>query len=157
MGRRLKKARLTLINIWNTYPYRYDTNSPYYCTQKMFCDVNKDFNRLISELVLQGYSYKVPSQGGYIRIKKFRTTKSSPDWYLTNLHYGEENKLLPKGEKKLIMHRNKHSDGWAGRWWWDMGKCWRNARLYRFKPTRYNARQIAKQINNNNLITSYLQ
>lgn len=157
MGRRLKKARLTLLNIYNDYPYRYDINNSLYCTRRMYCDINKDFNRLISELIAEGYSYKMPAKGGYLRIKKFKVTSPTPNWYLTKLHHGEENKTLPKGEKKLIMHRNKHSDGWAGRWWWDMSNGWKNVLLYRFKPTRFNARQVAKRINNDNLITNYLQ
>lgn len=161
MGRKRKKDRITLKNIWHSYPYRYDQTHPYYCKRKLFCDINRDFNTLLAEMITDGHTFKVPGRGGNIRMKKFKSNGKKIDYRRTEEVYGEDvwekNRQLPPEEKMIIHHTNKHSDGWAARWWWRASKWWKFTGLYRFTATRTNQRMINKKISSDNIITEYLQ
>lgn len=149
--------RITLKKIWQTYPHRYNPKHKLYVDQKTFTDINKDFNLLLSKMIIQGHTFHLPSRGGDIRIKKFKSDRRIPDFKKTKELYGEENKLLPAGQKKVVYCTNKHSDGWAARWWWDKSKWWRFHSLYRFKATRTNNRELSRQIQDNNTIIYYYE
>jgi len=156
MPRKRKKKSITLQNIYYTYPHRYNEKNKFYCTEKQYKEISRDFFELISELIINdGFVFKLPVRIGEISVVKFRSKKKSIDWKLTNLLYGEENKVSE--EKKRVYHNNYHSEGYAARWWWDCSRWLKYNQLYRFKPTRYNNRYLTKKIKDDNTIIHYLE
>lgn len=153
MGRKRKKKSITLDNIYYTYPYRYNNKSKYYISKKQYKDISKDFYAMLSEMIVNGFTYKLPSRIGEISIVKFKSNKRSIDWKKTNELYGEENKV--SSEKKRVYHTNTHSEGYSARWWWEASRWLKFNTLYRFKPTRYNNRYLTKKIKDENSILKY--
>lgn len=156
MGRKRLKNNITLKNIWRTYPYRHNLKSSHYVSQKKFTDIAKYFFSLLSEQIIDfGYEYKLPQRMGHLMVRKFKSDKRQVDWNSTKKFFGEENKNLPKGEKKIIYHSNKHSAGYNARWWWRKEHYISFNLPYKFTAIRKNKRSLAKKIKSDNVILKY--
>jgi hypothetical protein len=150
--------RHTLVNIYNNYLQDNLPNSTNYVTKEDFKEINLLFFKLLSkEIIENGYVYKVPSGLGEIFIKKFKPSKKRAiDFKMTNALYAEHNLKNPDN-KKIIYHKNNHSFGYAGRWYWKKTKAiLPNKSLYKLQPVRSNKRALAKSIKNNNTINKYI-
>jgi hypothetical protein len=92
-----------------------------------------------------------------IYIKKFKPSnpKKNIDFKTTKELYGEWNKNNPD-DKKKVYHKNLHSSGYSGRWYWDKSTCVvTNKSLYRFSATRANSRATSQAIQFKNTIHNY--
>lgn len=148
--------------MWLKYPHRYNPKSPYYVEQSDFFKINYEFNKRLAEYILDGNSYKLPAKGGHLRIKKFKPKfKVAVDYKKTEEVFGkdiwEKNKNLPKDQVKVIYHKNRHSEGWSARWWWEPTRYWKWRFLYKFVPVRKNARALTRNIKDGNNIIKYLE
>jgi len=149
--------RHTLTNIYKNYVHDNLPNSTNYVNNKTFKKVTLLFFKLLSnEIIENGYEYKVPSGMGYIFIKKFKPKKKAIDFKLTNELYAKYNKDNPTN-KKVIYHKNNHSFGYAGRWYWNKTNAiLPNKGLYKLEPIRNNKRKLAASIKQNNTINKYI-
>ena len=101
-------------------------------TYKKICYM---FNKSICKDVLDGKIIKLPHALGTLYIKKYKMNLDKPKLDL--------NETKKAGKK--IYHLNFHSDGYQVRWYWSkFNSLMRNLYFYRFKPTRYNSRDLAK-------------
>lgn len=156
MGRKRKKRSITLKNIYYKYDYRYNPKHPYYCSQRTYVDISKDFYKILSSLIIEeGFSFKIPSRLGEIRIVKFRSEKKRHiNWKLTNEYFGEWNKNNPH-DRKRIYHTNSHTDGYAARFHWKKSTYLKHQTLYNFEAIRFNKRSLAKHVKETDSIYLY--
>lgn len=152
--------RKTLTNFYPDYLTNHSPLSEHFLEYEKYRGIAEDLLSIVAEKLIEtGETYRAPYIGDF-RIKKFKvkSEKAVPDWKLTNEFYGEINKNLPPGKKKIITHRNKHSGGYAGRFFWNhKGARVKNKSLFKFTPTRYNKRNLAKNIKLNNTILKYFE
>jgi hypothetical protein len=101
-------------------------------TKLKFCQINKAYFAKLSERLLSGHNIKIPNLGYFCVIKhKCSYANKKVDFgYL-------------KETGKIAYHTNLHSDGWFARFKWSKIGGVRNASLYKFKPTRRNARALS--------------
>ena len=152
------KQSYTLVDIYKNYERDHLSNSKYNIEKDLFKKVAELYFKQLSTLIIEeGFEYKLPFIMGKIYIKKFKPTnpKKNIDFKLTTELYGEWNKNNPL-DKKKVYHKNLHSAGWSGRWYWDKKNCIvTNKSLYRFKAVRSNTRATSKAIKYKNTIENY--
>lgn len=155
MGRKRKKRSITLKNIYYKYDYRYNPKHPYYCTQKDYINISKDFYKILSSVMIEeGFSFHLPLKLGEIRIVKFRSDKPHIDWKLTNEYFKEWNINNPH-DRKRIYHKNIHTEGFAARFHWKKATFLKYQTMYNFEPVRNNKRTLAKSVKENDTIYLY--
>lgn len=112
---------------------------------------------LADEMIESGYRFEVPSKLGIIKVSKLKNNLRCPDFHSTKKIYGEINKTLPKGQKKIIYFNNRHSGGWRTRWEWKKrpGVKVKNIPFYRFKANRFKNRALALHIKNGGSVMNY--
>ncbi len=146
--RKRNLKRKTLKDIYKTYPH-FAKKDKYYCTKNDFTNICKMFNVLISEQILEtGKSFNTPYGLGKIRIKKFKPNGKKLD-------YGLSKKL-----GKQIFHKNLHSQGLMGKFYWDKyrsPKHFTHRVLYVFRPTRTNKQSLTNCLVEKNYITRYFE
>jgi hypothetical protein len=150
--------RYTLVNIYKNYVHDNLPNTINYSDKQTFTNVTKLFFKLLSEEIINnGYVYDVPSGMGKIFIKRFKPSKKKAiDFKMTNELYGEYNLMHPN-DKKKVYHKNNHSFGYAGRWYWNKTKAILPSKgLYKFEAVRQNKRKLASAIKQNNTINKYI-
>lgn len=153
----------TIVNIHDNYSKEFLSNHPNHLEKALFKSILSDFFKLlVDEIINEGYVYKIPHHMGEIYIKRFKPTKGSSnkpiDWELTNEIYGAHNKKAKKGEKKFIYHRNNHSGGYSGRWYWRRKDSKiLNKSIYRMRAVRDNSRAVSQAIKHKNTINKYLE
>jgi hypothetical protein len=154
----MAKKKYTLVDIYKNYEKDHLSNDKYSISKELFKQIaTLLFKEVSKEIIYEGAEIKLPYRMGRIFIKKFipSNPKKNVNFHLTNLHYGEWNKLNPDN-KKVIYHTNKHSSGYSGRWFWDKSECVvTNKSLYRFDATRANSRETSKAIKFHNTIHKY--
>lgn len=131
---------LTLKHSYQYYIKDIDENSKYAVDYKTYRKICEEFNKELSNELLEGYFFKMPYRLGTIRIKKrkidFKNLK--PDFGLfNNTEGGLKNK-----------HLNEHSDNYYCKYHWNKryATIIKNRALYSFVPTRANKRALAKII-----------
>jgi hypothetical protein len=99
---------------------------------------------IVQELIVTGNEINLPSRVGSLQIIKFKPKrrKKVMDFGTTNKIYGELNKTLPKGKKKIVYHKNRATDGYALKTFWSKKDRanFLNKRRWAFKFTRPNIR-----------------
>lgn len=96
-------------------------------TYTLYKHIISQFNKKVSERVLDGEVFNMGYKLGTIRIKKIPRTfnKLSVDW-------GETNRLKKQGIKQLVYY----TDDYYYRWNWDKNRCLvKNKSVYTFAPT----------------------
>lgn len=138
------KRRLTLIDIYESYPYK-ERDSKYYVDKKTYVELNKDFYQLLMiYLITTGNTYKFPSGFGHIKVRKRRQTSDRIDFKKT------------RELGKTIYFTNMHSNGYYARFKWYKSKVYlQNKNMYKFVPVRAMKRLLAKEIKDNNTILNY--
>lgn len=165
-------SKLTLIDIWQTYPYKkLDLEKSFYSqTGKTYVaksDLNEDhffsisyhdykmihqtFFKKALEYIQEGREVYIPHLGKF----SYRKYKKNPregfkkliDYKATREVYGKWNEEHPD-DKKYVYHDNRHTDGYILHSYWDNNKLpIRNSVMAHFKYTRKNNREMAKILN----------
>lgn len=125
----MSNQKVTLKDIYLGYPYKYYDHlsntipNPYFpkheisdhkykISYKEWKKVVLEYFNILLEYLLTGKNFEIPNQLGLFRLMKYKPLKRKVDFKRTKEIYGEENKSLPKGEKKLIYHMNHHTNGY---------------------------------------------
>jgi len=144
-----ENKRTTLKDIYfNFYTNEVDPDSEYFLDYKEFRNAVETLLTLhVMYVVNTGKKIHFPHGMGLLYIKRLKD-------------YENKHKKIDFGlTKKLgvtVYHRNKHSNGYYGRFKWDKSKHYiRNKQLFKFKPSRAAARYLAKQIKEKNTIVRY--
>lgn len=96
-------------------------------TYPLYKQVISQFNKKVSEAILEGEVFNMGSHLGTLRIKKIERTFTKP-----TIDWGETNKLKKQGIKQLVYF----TDDYYFRWNWDKSRCRvRNKSVYTFSPT----------------------
>lgn len=96
-------------------------------TYSLYKHIVAEFNKKVSERILDGEVFNMGHRLGTIRIKRIPRSFNRPsvDWY-------ETNKLKKQGINKLIYY----TDDYYFRWNWDKHRCAvKNKSVYKFTPT----------------------
>lgn len=137
-------------------------DSPYCVDASTFGKVVKEFNKLISEeMIYATFDYKLPFNMGVLGIRKEKNKLrfdsngklkglSPVDWKSTLDMW--ENNPDAKEAKKLIRHENTHTGGFIYKWYYNKRKAsYKYRTVYKFKPSRTNARELAKVLKDPNI------
>lgn len=144
MPRKRLKKKITIDNIYYTYPYRHKPDSPYFLEKKQYKKISDDFYELLSKAMIDtGFVFDLPLRLGEILIVKFKSNKKHIDWKTT------------KQLGQTIYHRNNHSEGYAARLWWNCSKWLKYHNIFKIKLTRHNSRYLSSQIKKENSILYY--
>ena len=110
--------------------------------------ITKTFNELLMDAIIEsGRYFYLPSRIGYLGVHKRSSKRKKPAPDFTGVWKG-----LP-----MRKHKNKHSESFYGKFDWIRGQFLsKYSNLYRFTPSRDNARKLAKGIKNKNLIHKYI-
>ena len=96
-------------------------------TYSLYKHIIAEFNKKVSEVILDGQVFNMGHRLGTIRIKRIPRSFNKPtiDWH-------ETNKLKKQGINKLIYY----TDDYYFRWNWDKHRCMvKNKSVYTFSPT----------------------
>lgn len=152
MGSKAKiQNPLTLKHSYLYYTKDLEEDSKYNVDYRTYRDICEDFNKLISEAIIErGEFFQLPYRLGILRIKKRQTD-------LNNLrsNFGLFNKDNIKS--KFL---NEHSKGFYCRFYWNkrIDTIVKNKTAYSFIPTRFNKRYLAKVLKENkNQINLYFE
>lgn len=135
--------------------------------QSLFAKILKDYNKAICEKVVEeAYEFRLPFRLGFLRIRKHKnvvkldedgkldTSNMHPDWKATWDLW--KRKPEAREAKKLIFHRNKHTNGCYFKYYWDKRTCnIKNSSVYKLEMSRTNKRAITTAINTKENIDYY--
>lgn len=160
----MNKNRITLKEIYLEYDYKYyDVTSstvpiPYFpkkeikehkysLTYKEWKKVVLVYLKYLVLYLMSGKCFDIPFHMGHLCLKKWKPAKKKIDIRKTMNKYGEINKTLPKGEKKVVYHNNYHTRGYSPllKWVRDQKKFpykWH----WRFGLSRKNWELISKEL-----------
>lgn len=141
---------LTIKHIYQFYIKDIDRDSKYYIDYRTFRTICEEFNKELSNEILEGYFFKMPYRLGILRIKKRKI-----DFNNLKPNFGEFNKSEIKNK-----HLNEHSNNYYVKYHWNkrFATLIKNRSLYSFIPTRANKRTLAKLIKSDHLqINKYFE
>lgn len=140
-GKGKLRGALTMPDMYANYIAGFDESHPYYISYSEYAEVVSDYLKYVSELVVvKSMTFKLPFRLGTLSVYKhkpiFSTTDRMPiDWVETNK------------TGKAVYNFNEHSNGYSYRFKWDrLGSVDKHMVLYAFKPSRSNARQVARLV-----------
>jgi hypothetical protein len=111
------------VDAYKFYKKKYPKTTVTYTLYKY---VVSEFNKKVSELILEGHSFNMGHRLSSIRIKKIARSFNKPtvDW-------GETNKLRKEGIKTIVYY----TDDFYFRWHWEKARCLvKNKSVYSFTP-----------------------
>lgn len=131
----------TFADMYDSYIESVDEDSPYHISYQEYRKIcEKFYKRMMASILEKGSQFKMPYNLGKIyidkrKVKTHNKKKLSIDWALTNEH------------GKVIYHLNEHSRGYKYIFQWEK-KTYKtkNKNFYRFVPSRFNKRKLAKLI-----------
>lgn len=133
----------TVPDFYTDYIKTVDEGSPYHVSYEEYAAIVRDFfKEVANEILAKASTFRMPYRLGSLRIVKLKSNMSrnrrySVDFNLTN-KFG-----------KTIYHLNEHSGGYKYMFKWDkVENQTKHNSFYRFKATRTNARELAKNIKN---------
>lgn len=141
---------LTIKHIYQFYIKDIDRDSKYHIDYRTFRTICEEFNKELSNEILEGYFFKMPYRLGILRIKKRKI-----DFNNLKPDFGEFNKSEIKNK-----HLNEHSNNYYVKYHWNkrFATLIKNRSLYSFIPTRANKRTLAKLIKSDHLqINKYFE
>ena len=104
---------------------------------KLARTVLSDYLERVTSKILEGAIYKVPMRLGFITIMQHKAVSPPVDWK-NSVKY-----------KRLIVHKNWHSDGYTYRWVWTKRghyAIFTNSTMYVFKPYKPLKKQLRDKI-----------
>jgi len=152
-GKNIIQNVLTLKHIYEYYIKDVSETSKYNIDYKTFRTICEEFNKELSNQVLDGLFLDMPYRLGTIRIKKRKVDLRNlkPDFGLFN----------KSEEQYKNKHLNEHSNNYYVRYYWNkrVATIIKNKAAYSFIPTRDNKRNLAKLIKENgiNQVNKYFE
>lgn len=156
-----KRSNKTNINIGldDFYKY-YRENNKTKIGRSLYGRIVKDFFYLLIQEILKGFIFNMPYKLGHIGIHRYKPrvkfdengfnfieSNVSIDFGATNKLWREQPELK---HKKYIYHTNEHTNGFKYKIRWSKkGAYVKNIRAFKFQPSRYFNRSLAKHIKNN--------
>jgi hypothetical protein len=139
----IKTERLTTKGI-----YLLSENPQYEYTK--YKKVIDTFHKILAEeMMTNGTHYKLPHRLGTLGIRKKKSKSKRAVDFAKTKEYGV-----------TIYHNNYHSEGFYAFYHWNKDfpqAAFTYKQLYKFVPTRYNKRTLARKISDNNSINKYLE
>lgn len=141
-GRNKIQNPYTFKDMYKAYMEDVETGSPYDIPYSLFVEITTEYINETVERLYDGFRVFLPYGLGELQIVKkkmyFKSQldkKKGIDWAATN-KFG-----------KVIHHLNEHTGGFKYLFYWDRKKSRiKNAKCYRFVPTRNLKRTLAKLI-----------
>jgi len=116
--------------------------------KKLFKRIVTEFNKRLSQTILEGTVIELPVGMGKLRIKK---SKFNPNYL--RYDYGEYNKT-----GKKLYHLNEHSDGFRAKWHWIKERMNISGQTaYSFVPVWTNKRNLSKEMKIKNGHRKYME
>jgi hypothetical protein len=130
-----KAGDLSTADFYKFYKTLYKGKAKYQVSKNLYTKILNLYNQKLAKAVLTGEFVKLPYKLSVIRIKKCKMS-----YKVLKYDYDTYNKT---GQK--VYHLNEHTKDFYARWYWRKGTCKIKGKLfYSFKPTRDNARNLAK-------------
>ena len=134
---------ITLVDFYKEYSKKYK-GTEFECTYREYKDIVSIILSQIMDVLFKGKTFEVPANLGDLVIGKKRQQKRPIDWQSTK-KYG-----------KLIYLNNIHSNNYVYKFQWlKSKKKFPNRKLYTFRPTRANAREVCRLAKNGELTVFY--
>lgn len=135
---------LTLKDIYKYYNEKYE-KSKFELEYKIFREICETFNKYVmTEIIEEGYFFKLPYRIGIIRIKKREVNLDS-----LKKDYGTYNS---SDQTLKIGHLNEHTNNQYVKYYWSKfytDNMVKNKTWYAFIPTRTNTRRLASLLKTN--------
>ena len=161
------KSDFVLLDIFKFYKKKQKESGKEAVEKPIFNKIVKEFNEAIcEEIVENAYEYRMPNRLGYLRVRKhntrlildangkLKTSHMHPDWKATNDLWAVNEGA--KAEKKIVLHTNRHTQGYYYKWYWDKRACnIKNNSVYSLLMSRTNKRRISEAVNKNDNIDYY--
>jgi len=156
--------KITLKHLYLHYPHKtYDIHSntvpvPYFPKKEISGHrwklTYKDWKRImgvylknLTKLLLSGKRTGIPSGLGDFQLRKYKPVHRRINFKATKEKYGEVNKSLPKGKKKIIYHNNRHTQGYCPIFqWYRFNKRFAHKWTWRFKPSRLFMAEVSDRL-----------
>lgn len=136
----------TIKHIYSSYKENIREGSKYDIDYKLYRTICETFNKyMMSSIIDDGKTFKVPYRIGSIRIKKNEIN-------LDNLKYDYKLFKDSDGELKNV-HTNEHTNNYYVRFYWskNIDSLVKNKTVYCFIPTRHNKRYMASLLKENGM------
>jgi len=175
----MKKQKTTLRDFFKSYPYKKKStestggvnyipkqeiidNHQFSITGNEYIAIIKEYvDVMLFEYMIWGGVYKMPHKFGQLVFRKCKNTsieskRSNVDYGTTNKLYKEWNKQNPNN-KKVIFHKNYHSQGYGVYLKWDKKQaCFTNKYVTLFTLARAQRLKLGKILKENITIINYL-
>jgi hypothetical protein len=136
-GKNKIQNRYLLKDTYDSYIESVKDNKLYKVDLKTYYNLLDEYLKELARQILEnGYKFRMPFNLGNFFIAKIdiMDAKHRPIDWMNTVKYG-----------KVIRHNNEHSDNSVYRFSWEFeNKNIKHLFLYKFIPTRYNARRLAK-------------
>lgn len=163
----MPRLRYSLSDIYKAYPYKKKLkgilsnegsqyfpkseiveNHEFSITRQEFLEItNAIFKKRFKDL-LEGNTIKIPLRSGTLELLKYKPKRPSIDFQTTKKLYGEYNKNNPTN-KKVVYHKNYHTNGYKPLIKWDKRKAvFKNKQIFKFEFVRARDREISKFFKN---------
>lgn len=135
------RGALTMPDFYKEYISHFDEEHPYHIPYSEYSEIVSDYLKHVSELtVTKSMTFKLPFRMGALSVYKHKPIFKSVNKMAIN--WPETNKL-----GKVVHNFNEHSNGYSYRFKWDRnGSIDKHMVLYAFKPSRSNARLVARLV-----------
>lgn len=132
---------LTMPDFYEEYISHFDESHPYHIPYSEYAAIVSEYLKYVSEvIVVKSMTFKLPFRLGTLSVYKhkpvYHSTRRMPiDWQAT------------KKLGKAVYNFNEHSNSYSYSFKWDRnGAVDKHMILYAFKPSRSNARQVARLV-----------
>lgn len=130
-------GELSTKHFYEFYKEKYKDKVKYKVDNKLFAKILNLYNKKLAKRILSGEAITLPYRLSVLRIKKCKMNYN-------NVKY-DYHTYNTTGMK--VPHLNEHSKDYYVRWYWRKSTCIvKGKRFYSFRPSRENARALAKII-----------
>ena len=144
-------------NVRSSYKQYKETTTNEIVDSKTYIDYANEFNKFLSEKVIEGYEITLPSRLGTLSIigkkQKIKVDDNgkisglAPDWVKTKELWNSN--PLAKEKKQLLYHTNSHTDNTIYKFLWSKNRILiTNKILYSLRMTRDNKRKVYSLVKN---------
>lgn len=106
-------------NSYKTHKHKSEPKHKLHVSAKQYREIlTLFFEKLAYYLITSGERILLPARLGAIQMLRYKSKRKSIDFKKTKEYYGEENKKLKRGEKKVVFHNNRITEGFKTRMFW---------------------------------------
>lgn len=138
-----KYSSISKYSAQDAYRWYKKNNPNSQVTYSMYKHVISEFNKKVSQRIMDGEIFNMGHRLGTIRIKRIPRSFNKP-----TIDWGETNKLKKQGIMKIVYF----TDDFYFRWNWDKYRCRvKNKSVYTFAPTKGpggNSKALARKLKN---------